>query len=169
MCKVPNCAARRGEELGLPEVIDIPADQRQDPAFINTKGERIGRDGCRVPIPWTKTGTNFGYGDGKPAHLPQPSWMGEYSVETEDGDPESTLDMYRKALNLRRKLQTKEDLDWVGDEKDVLHFKRDGGWDVLINMSEAHVSVPSGEVLVASGNLSGGQVPPHTTVWVKSA
>jgi hypothetical protein len=53
----------QGEELGLPEVIDLPDDARQDPIWFRTHGERYGRDGCRVPIPWTSEGTTYGFND----------------------------------------------------------------------------------------------------------
>jgi alpha-glucosidase len=162
----------RGEELGLPEVVTMPDEQRQDPTFFRTKGtegEEIGRDGCRVPIPWTKTGTNFGFGSGKPAHLPQPEWMGDYSVEALEKDEKSTLNLYRKALNLRTKLQTKEELEWVESGDEVLHFKRPGGWEVVMNFGEKEVEVPKGEVLVASHEFKGGKIGQDVSVWVKSA
>ena len=94
--------------------------------------------------------------------------MGDYAVDVEDKDEESTLNMYRRALNLRKELQTREDLEWVGDDKDVLHFKRDGGWEVLTNFGKTPVAVPQGKLLVASGQLEGGKVPENTTVWVKT-
>jgi len=40
----------QGEELGLPEVLDLPDDCRQDPRFFRSGGAVHGRDGCRVPI-----------------------------------------------------------------------------------------------------------------------
>ena len=45
----------QGEELGLPEAVDLPDDARQDPTWFRTAGERYGRDGCRVPVPWSAT------------------------------------------------------------------------------------------------------------------
>jgi len=158
----------QGEELGLVEVADLPDEQRQDPTFWRTNGEEVGRDGCRVPIPWTTTGTNFGFGSGKPAHLPQPDWMGEYSVEKLDKDPNSTLNLYRNALKLRRQLQTEEELEWVESSKEVLHFKRPGGWTVVMNFGEEAVAVPQGKVLVSSAELEDGKVGEDTTVWVKA-
>jgi alpha-glucosidase len=74
----------QGEELGLQEVgSEIPDSQRQDPAFFRNKGVEIGRDGCRVPLPWTASGTSFGFGTGG-AHLPQPEWFASYSVEAQE-------------------------------------------------------------------------------------
>ena len=76
----------QGEELGLPEVADLPDAERQDPTFFRSPGVDVGRDGCRVPLPWARSGSSFGFGaDG--AHLPQPSWFGEYSVEAEEVGP----------------------------------------------------------------------------------
>lgn len=160
----------RGEELGLQEVAVI--EERQDPTFFRTNGSEIGRDGCRVPIPWTKEGTNFGFGNGKPAHLVQPDWMGEFAVETMQGIEGSTLDMYQKALKLRKTLQTTEKLEWVNEaeseKKDMLHFKREGGWEVILNFNGEGVEVPEGaEVLISSGPLDGKKVPMNTAVWFK--
>ena len=42
----------QGQELGLEEV-DLPDEVRQDPIFIRSGGARKGRDGCRVPLPWS--------------------------------------------------------------------------------------------------------------------
>ena len=101
----------QGEELGLPEVPDIQASLRQDPTFFRSQGVDVGRDGCRVPLPWSSTGPSFGFGSG-PAHLPQPDWLAAYAVEEQEDDPESTLNLYRRALSLRRKLLSGEDLEW---------------------------------------------------------
>ena len=115
----------RGEELGVPKVADIPDADRLDPTFFRNNGTEIGRDGCRVPIIWEKSSKNIGFGDSKPAHMPQPQWMGEYSVKAEDTDPSSNLNMYRKekALGLRGKLQSAEKLEWVNDEAGTTAFQ----------------------------------------------
>jgi len=80
----------QGEELGLHEVAEIPDAQRQDPTFFRRRGEDIGRDGCRVPLPWTASGTSFGFGSADP-HLPQPAWLGAHAVDVQERDPQSTL------------------------------------------------------------------------------
>ena len=45
----------QGEELGLFEVADIPWDHLEDPTAFHTTRNTMdkGRDGCRVPLPWT--------------------------------------------------------------------------------------------------------------------
>ncbi|WP_431804913.1 glycoside hydrolase family 13 protein [Microbacterium sp. bgisy203] len=157
----------QGEELGLHEVAEIPADQRQDPTFFRTHQEQFGRDGARVPLPWTASGPSFGFGDDG-AHLPQPAWFAEYAVSVEDGDPDSTLSLYRRALALRHELQTAEDLEWIETGRaDVLHFRRPNGWEVVTNFGTEPFALDAGEVLVSSGRSgSAGAVPGETTVWL---
>lgn len=168
----------RGEELGLPEVIDIPDSARQDPLWKRTKGEMIGRDGCRVPSPWKKTGKTKGFspdsaGTAAEAWLPIPEWFGALSVEAQEGDIGSTLEFYRKACHLRKKLRQGEEMDWIGGggngAEDYLHFRRPGGWEVIMNVGvEGGVKLPEGaEVLVGSGELEGDVVPIDVTVWLK--
>lgn len=97
--------------------------------------------------------------------------MGDYAVDAEEQRQGSTLGMYRKALKLRRELQTKEDMEWIVNEKEVLHFKREGGWEVIMNFEGEGVDVPEGaEVLVCSGAEGlgeGGEVPKNTAVWFR--
>jgi alpha-glucosidase len=71
----------QGEELGLPEVIDLPAEARQDPTFHSTGGEILGRDGCRVPLPWEKDAPGYGFGTGESTWLPQPDSFGPLAVD----------------------------------------------------------------------------------------
>ncbi|HET9349426.1 MAG TPA: glycoside hydrolase family 13 protein [Arthrobacter sp.] len=143
----------QGEELGLQEVADIPDAERQDPTFFRTKGVEIGRDGCRVPLPWAAEGSSFGFGDGG-AHLPQPAWFGRYAVAAEDGVEGSTLEFYRQALKLRRELQTSEELQWhTTASPAVLHFSRPGGWQTVTNFGDEPVELPAGTVLLSSGPL----------------
>ncbi|GAA1809233.1 glycoside hydrolase family 13 protein [Agromyces neolithicus] len=159
----------QGEELGLPEVADIPDADRQDPTFFRSPGVDVGRDGCRVPLPWTATGSSFGFGAAG-AHLPQPAGWGSFSVETEDADASSTLNLYRRALWLRRDLQDAEELTWhahpSGSDK-VLWFERPGGWHSVTNFGDAPVELPDGEVLVTSAPLIGGALPAAATAWLR--
>lgn len=163
----------QGEELGLQEVVDIPADKRQDPTFFDTDGLRLGRDGCRVPIPWEATpaeGDSFGFGTNG-AHLPQPAWFKDYAVDVEDADPASTLNLYREALRKRRELEEgSERLAWVRtDRDDVLQFQRPNGWNVVTNFGDEPFALPDGtEVLAASEPVDGLVVPGATTVWFKA-
>ncbi|KAK8861758.1 hypothetical protein IAR55_002581 [Kwoniella newhampshirensis] len=161
----------QGEELGLPEVVDIPDNERQDPTFFRTAGREIGRDGCRVPLPWEASSKNFGYGSGALPHLPQPDWFEDYAVDVEDKDGKSTLNLYRQALRLRKQLQTKEELEWVdGTGENVVHYKRPDGWEIIMNAGKTAVTLPKGKVLVSStlDKLDDGKLPGETTAWLKA-
>ncbi|WP_426298162.1 glycoside hydrolase family 13 protein [Arthrobacter sp. R-11] len=92
----------QGEELGLREVIELPAESRQDPDYIRGGGFRLGRDGCRVPIPWEKNAPAFGFNSSGKSWLPQPEDFGTYAVDQQHGNPESTLELYRRLLAIRR-------------------------------------------------------------------
>ncbi len=156
----------QGEELGLHQVTDIPDDQRQDPTFFRNPGVDVGRDGCRVPLPWQAEGPSYGFGAG-PAHLPQPEWFAESSVAAESGDPASTLNLYRAALAARRVLQTEEALTWIEvDDPDVVAFRRPNGWTSVTNFGSDPAEVPAGEVLLSSIPLVEGKLPGESTLWL---
>ncbi len=118
----------QGEELGLPEVADLPGVVLQDPTWIRSLGTTKGRDGCRVPLPWSASGPSFGFGpeDGRPAHLPQPPWFARYAVEAQEADAGSTLAFYRAALARRRELLGGEDLEFLDSPEGVVVFERPG-------------------------------------------
>jgi alpha-glucosidase len=156
----------QGEELGLHEVADIPDDRREDPVFRRSGGAEKGRDGCRVPLPWTADGPSFGFSTGA-AHLPQPAWFGPLSVEPQEHDPASTLTLYRQALSWRGKLQAAESLEWMpGTNGQVLHFRRPGGWQCVTNFGPRAVPLPHGTVVLASSPVEEGLLPADTTAWI---
>ncbi|KOG74469.1 MULTISPECIES: glycoside hydrolase family 13 protein [Streptomyces] len=157
----------QGEELGLPEVADLPTEVLQDPIWEQTGHVRKGRDGCRVPLPWTTTGPSYGFGPG-PGWLPQPAAFAAYAVEAQAGAEGSTLELYRSALRLRRKLLQGETLTWTPDAPaGVLDFGRTETWRNVTNLGTGAVPLPPGEVLMSSGPLPEGRVlPPDTTVWL---
>ena len=94
----------QGEELGLPDSTDMPDEFRQDPTFARTGGEETGRDGCRVPIPWSADGPSLGFGPSASTWLPQPGVYAEYAVDRQEGVAGSTLELYRSLLAARREL-----------------------------------------------------------------
>jgi alpha-glucosidase len=165
---LPGCTYMyQGEELGLHEVTDIPHDQIQDPAYVGNLYTEKGRDGCRVPLPWAKTGTSYGFGSGG-SHLPQPTWFAETNVELQDGKAGSPLEIYRKALALRKKLQGEELLMWHETKsKEVLHFSRPGGWNCMINFRGYPHKFEAKEILHSSAPITDFTLPAGTTVWFK--
>ena len=159
----------QGEELGLHEVATITAEQRQDPAFFRGGAfDGLGRDGCRVPLPWTASGSSFGFGSGG-SHLPQPTWFAEYAVDVEAGDPSSTLSLYREALRLRHLLQTGEALAWIDTGRaDVLRFARPNGWQIVTNFGEERfeLGADAAGVVLSSLALDGQLLPGESTAWI---
>ena len=161
----------QGEELGLEEVEQIPGARRQDPIFHRTHGLDIGRDGCRVPLPWSGGEAPFGFsppGATAPPWLPQPAGWALSTAERQAGDPGSMLSLYRTAIALRRERLTPvaPTLEWLPTDPELLSFTRPGGFTFLANLSGQPVTRPAGEVLLASGPLAGGLVPPDTAVWL---
>ncbi len=154
----------QGEELGLREVADIPHDRLQDPVWLRSEHTRKGRDGCRVPLPWTTEAPAFGFSTAE-AHLPHPAWFADYAASTQIDDQASSLSLYRGALRLRRSLSAGETLTWQEAPAGVLRFDRTDGWSVVANFSGDPFPVPAGEVLLATQPLSDGVVPANTTVW----
>ncbi|MFT6534518.1 MAG: alpha-glucosidase [Alpinimonas sp.] len=126
---------------------------------------RKGRDGCRVPLPWSIAGSSFGFGEGS-SHLPQAAWFPAYAVEFEEKQTGSTLKMYREMLALRKQLQGAETLEWVHGSSKVVHFERPGGWHSITNFGKKPVALPSGNVMISSGPLLDGKLPANTTAWV---
>ena len=164
----------QGDELGLWEVEDLPDAVRQDPTFRRTGGAEIGRDGCRVPLPWSGTAAPFGFSpDGATGEpwLPQPAAFAGVTVEAQDGDPASMLTLYRSALALRREHAALGDdpLEWLPGPDGVLAFSRGGGFSCMVNLSAAPVALPAdAQVLLATEPLD-GELPVDAAAWLTTA
>lgn len=159
----------QGEELGLPEVLDIQPKDMQDPSFFRNPEVGLSRDGCRVPLPWATSGSSFGFGTGG-SHLPMPEWYGKYSVAAEDGQKGSFLEFYREIVALRKKLQTKEEIKWIGHGlfSKVIHFARPNGWQSITNFGSKPVKLPAGKLLSSSTPLVDGKLPANATAWLQA-
>ena len=155
----------QGDELGLHEVAELPREVLEDPMASRSTTEK-GRDGCRVPLPWSLAGPSYGFG-ARTAHLPQPDWFGAYAVSVQEADPHSTLNLYRLAVALRGHLFAGNDLGWVDSEPSVLHLSR-GGVRCVTNFGADPASLPAGEVILSSAPLADGRLPGDTTVWLRT-
>ncbi|MFE2406719.1 glycoside hydrolase family 13 protein [Kitasatospora sp. NPDC059408] len=175
MLALPGSAyVYQGEELGLPDVTDLPDEVRQDPSFFRQAGQDGYRDGCRVPIPWSGTEAPYGFGPvaGGPSWLPQPAQWAELSVEAQTGDPTSTLELYRSALAVRRAqpdLGAGTGVEWLDAPQGTLAFRR-GSFVCTVNASGEPVRIPApGTLLLASAELvvDGGEtvLAPDSTGW----
>jgi alpha-glucosidase len=159
----------QGEELGLPEDIDLPDHARQDPTWFRTNGERYGRDGCRVPIPWEAAKPAYGFSPVQRSWLPQPADWGPYARDAQAGLDGSTLELYRSLLAARTvNLLGLGEIEWLdGYPDDVVAF-RNGAVTVIANTGEAVVPLPANELILSSEPLRAGMLPGDTTVWLCS-
>lgn len=163
----------QGEELGLPEVVDLPAEVRQDPAFLRTAGEDGMRDGCRVPIPWSGDAPPFGFGPGSgQPWLPQPADWAALTVEKQLADPSSMLALYRSALELRHDRTEFGDgtMAWIDTDGQMLAFRRDPGFVCVVNVGGEPAAPPDavrdGALLLSSDPLEpDGSLPGATSAW----
>jgi len=153
----------QGEELGLPEHTTIEPKHRQDPTFERTGGVRVGRDGCRVPLPWEGGQPSNGFSSAA-GWLPQPSSYAELSRKTQEGRAGSTLELYRAALKLRKELALGEgSFDWIS-HGDVLSYQN-GELTISHNFGTEPQKL-AGDVLIRSGNED-GPLRPGETAWAR--
>lgn len=161
----------QGEELALEEIEDLPDDLRQDPTWVQSGFTDVGRDGCRIPLPWTEASVPYGFAStpGTPTWLPQPEHWAEHSVQAQDRDPESTLNLYRDALNMRTSLwRNAGDLMWLDVSPDVAAFAR-GDAQCWVNTGDVGVALPEGAtVVLASAPDVDTTLPPDTAVWLQA-
>jgi alpha-glucosidase len=166
----------QGEELGLPDGIDIPDHQRQDPTFARTGGARLGRDGCRIPLPWKASERHSGFGDGDAPWLPQPESFAKLARDAQSGDPSSHLNLYRRMLHVRRELDLgRGSLAWAEEwcTASSLAFLN-GDILVVMNIGPDPLELPAGEVVLRSSSGVGlGDedqrfgLGPGETVWLR--
>ncbi|MEO5779556.1 MAG: glycoside hydrolase family 13 protein [Arthrobacter oryzae] len=171
----------QGEELGLPDGIDIPDSRRQDPTFARTGGERLGRDGCRVPLPWRTGELHAGFGGGQDPWLPQPASFDALSRDAQDVSPSSHLNLYRRTLALRRELRLGQgSLSWMEAWcTDTSLAFLNGTTAILINTGHDAMELPAGRVLLRStpyavyGDFTAGEsgadrhIRSGETVWLE--
>jgi len=170
MLALPGAAyIYQGDELGLPEVDDLPDEARQDPIWRRSGSAVRGRDGCRVPLPWSDEGPSLGFGSAG-SWLPQPADWANLSVTRQSTDPDSVLSLYRRAIALRRAHLKPgvPSLRWRDASDGVLALDRGDAFGCVVNFTGADVSLEaSADVLLASRALEGGRLPSDTAVWLR--
>ncbi len=184
MLALPGSAyVYQGEELGLPEVDDLPGHIRQDPTYHRTGGVDPGRDGCRVPLPWEGDTPPFGFSGDRlvEAWLPQPLAWSRLTREAQHAEPDSMLRLYLDALARRRSVVAAApgpELRWLDQGDDVLAFERPGGFVSVTNLGAEPVELAGlldaatdSPTDVADGLCSdpagvpGDPLPSDATVW----
>jgi alpha-glucosidase len=171
-----SCYVFAGQELGLPDG-EIPDSSRQDPIYFRTKGAQKGRDGARVPLPWSGETAPFGFSTGKP-WLPLADKWKELTVEKQSMDPKSTLNLFRTALKLRQDhLVDHGSITWLespehGSMSDSLLAIRRGNVAIYMNLSSSPIEVEiSGKLLIRSAGTVDARdgkltIPAISTIWV---
>lgn len=162
----------QGDELGLPEVEDLPEDVLDDPTWERSGHTVRGRDGCRVPIPWSGSEPPYGFGPGnEQPWLPQPADWAPLTAEAEAADAQSHLALYKAALRIRRDEEALGEgrMTWDTEAPEgVLSFTRDPGFRCVVNLGDQPADVPAdAEVLLASEPLQDGKLPVDATIWLK--
>jgi alpha-glucosidase len=155
-----------GEELGLPNV-DLPDEVLQDPVWERSGHEERGRDGCRVPMPWSGAAPPFGFSTNEDTWLPMPADWSRLTVEAQDGVTDSTLSLFRRAIELRhRRGALGERIEWLGAQDGALAFRSSDGLVCVLNASTRAIALPDGGLLIASQALVDGKLPPDAAAWV---
>ncbi|WP_175987111.1 glycoside hydrolase family 13 protein [Microbacterium tenebrionis] len=160
----------QGEELGLPEAMEIPDEFRQDPTWFRTNGERYGRDGCRVPLPWEADAPAFGFSPTGASWLPQPAEWALFARDAEEGDAASTLNLYKRLLTLRRERELGTgSLVWEDLGENAVAFRR-GDLHVAMNLGAEPLELGEGvSFVVQSQPFEGTALPTDHAVWYTKA
>jgi alpha-glucosidase len=162
----------QGEELGLPEHTTLEGKYRQDPTFSRTKGERVGRDGCRVPLPWEANGgVSFGFNSTGKSWLPAPATYRKYARDVQEGVAGSTLELYKKLIATRKNLALGSgEFRWAPEYSSANSLAYvNNGVLVLSNFGPELITVPAGEIIVStqSSLTAGGQLEANQSAWIK--
>ncbi|QZH60009.1 glycoside hydrolase family 13 protein [Mycolicibacterium farcinogenes] len=155
-----------GEELGLPNV-DLPDEVLQDPVWERSGHTERGRDGCRVPMPWSGNAPPFGFSSTADTWLPMPAEWAALTVQRQQVDPSSTLQFYRRAFELRagRAEFTGSRIELTTAD-DVLTLRREGGLTCVLNTGSEPAPLPPGQILLSSAEFVAGSLPPDAAAWV---
>ena len=160
----------QGQELGLPDNDEIPDQARQDPVFLNSGGTVIGRDGCRVPMPWTPDGPTFGFNATGDAWLPMPAEYGARSVAAQEGVPGSTLEVYRQLLRLRRARalghgRLVRHASMGGDVVAYVNESANVRTLLLVNLGPSPVAIPAGAETLIRTDGGDGPLAGYSAGW----
>ena len=159
-----------GEELGLPDVLDLPDEVLQDPTWERSGHTERGRDKCRVPLPWSGDAPPFGFSTSADTWLPMPAEWAALTVEKQRADPDSTLSFFRRALELRRsrdRIRRRATASsGCAAPSDALVFRRAAAWCARSTPATARSRCRPGELILSSAPLVDGKLPPDAAAWL---
>ena len=148
----------------------LPDEALQDPTWERSGHTERGRDGERVPLPWSGDAPPFGFSSSAATWLPMPASWRPLTVASQLDEADSTLSLYRRALDYRAKSASLhgDDFGWIGSPDDTLAFRRGDDFVVVVNFGRGPAPMPPGQVVLASGPLDGdGTLPANTAVWMR--
>lgn len=155
----------QGEELGLPDHTMLPHEFRQDPAYEQSGHQNIGRDGCRIPLPWVADAPALGFSDSGASWLPQPDAYRGLATDQQRGVADSTLELYRSALRLRRQYALGAgEVTWEDRGEGVLAF-RNRRVHVAVNIAGEPLELPSDAQVLLASRPFGGTLERDSAVW----
>jgi alpha-glucosidase len=162
----------QGEELGLPEHTTLEGKYREDPTFFRTEGKRVGRDGCRVPIPWEANGgDSYGFSETGKSWLPQPESYRRYARDTQEGVAGSTLELYKRMIKERKEFAMGSgEFRWAPEHSsDSTLAYINNGVLVISNFGPDSVNLPAGKLLVTTQHdlTLEGVLEHDQTAWIK--
>ncbi len=161
-----------GEELGLPDVLDLPDEVLQDPTWERSGHTERGRDKCRVPIPWSGDSPPFGFSTSPDTWLPMPAEWATLTVQKQAADPTSTLLFFQRAIELRKSRDRLDDgsevdgFEWLPAPSGALAFRGRGGLVCAVNTGDRPIALPDGELILASTPLVTGRLAPDAAAWL---
>jgi alpha-glucosidase len=145
-----------GDELGMNET-DIPPGSRRDPWGMNV--ESLSRDGARTPMQWTP-GPNAGFTSPKSrSWLPAGADYETANVQSELDEPNSTLNLYRRVLQLRKRssaLRRGSFLSHPQSTDAVFAYRRESDTEtvtVVLNLSDTPQAISVGSGWIAFSTL----------------
>lgn len=160
----------QGEELGLPNHTTLDPRYRKDPRYFDSDRTQIGRDGCRIPMPWRSDAPAFGFGSSEKSWLSQPDHYKRYAVNVEEQDPHSTLALYRQLITLRQQYDLGNgQLLWFDAPRNDILLARNGSLCLFINFGYTPIALPQGKIIAQSrpGIDKGDVLPGNAAIWIE--
>lgn len=164
-----------GQELGLPNVDDLPDEVLQDPSFFRTNGAVRGRDGCRIPLPWTHDAVAAGFSSNANTWLPMPDYYRNFAADLQRSDAASMLNLYRQTLDMRRAHPAlrRGQLRWLESTDGCLGYEvrtDEEAFEIWVNFADHSIPLPSGTIVVSSvADIVDNALPPDSSVILQKS
>ncbi|WP_185803176.1 alpha-amylase family glycosyl hydrolase [Pontivivens nitratireducens] len=151
----------QGEELGQPQAA-LKLHEISDPFDRLFWPVPPGREGARIPYPWSADAPNYGFTTGTP-WLPM---QGLDDIALSEQGPDGTRAFWIEALRLRRNLDPEGPVD-TAIVNDVLHIQR-GDFTFALNLTDSARPCGHAHPVLSTEPLTPGALPRRSgVVWRK--